>query len=237
MRETWGMAGGSWRPMWLALAFTAAVLMLFSLWPELDLIAARAAWSGDGFAAAGVPALKAFRKSSTWVLAIAALACLWLLARAGWRRRSASGLVDAPRAATALIGLVLGPGVLVNSILKQVWGRPRPVHLEMFGGEAPYVPVWQVSRWCPENCSFTSGEGASAAWLVYAALLLPSPWRERLIGPALLYGVALSFNRVLFGGHFISDVLVSWGLVGAVMAAVYALMRPLARPRLTEELA
>ena len=32
------------------------------------------------------------------------------------------------------LSLIVGPGILVNLILKDHWGRPRPVHVTMFGG-------------------------------------------------------------------------------------------------------
>ena len=41
--------------------------------------------------------------------------------------------------------LVLGPLLLVNVILKNDWGRPRPVEVDAFGGDAPYVEVWRIT--------------------------------------------------------------------------------------------
>ncbi len=46
-----------------------------------------------------------------------------------------------------LVGaLALGPGLLVNGILKEHWHRPRPVHVTEFGGNKPYVDWWNPAR-------------------------------------------------------------------------------------------
>ncbi len=34
---------------------------------------------------------------------------------------------------------ILGPGVLVNLLFKEHWGRPRPVNIVEFGGTQQYV--------------------------------------------------------------------------------------------------
>lgn len=212
-----------WSPLIAALIATAGISAVFLIWPGLDLWSAGLGYSDTGFQAASNPALKALRKSSSWAVAITALTAVFLLGRAVVRHRL--GFVrQAPRAIVSLLGLLIGPGLLVNTLLKNEWGRPRPNEILPFGGEAPYVPVWQISRWCDDNCSFTSGEGASSAWIVGSVALLPEPWRARLLVPAVIYGAALSINRMAFGGHFLSDVLLSWSMVLAVMAALHALI-------------
>lgn len=114
-----------------------------------------------------------------------------------------------------------GAGLLVNLTLKGLWGRPRPIHLEMFGGDAPYIAPWQITDWCADNCSFVSGEGASSAWMVAAVALMPEPWRRMLLAPVATYAVALSMNRIAFGAHFLSDIVLSWSLVAVVMAVLH----------------
>ena len=83
--------------------------------------------------------------------------------------------------------------------------------------------------WCDDNCSFVSGEGSAAAWLVAAVALTPAPLRTVLLPGTLAYGMALSLNRLAFGGHFLSDVLLSWSLTFLVTSLLYAAMRPVLR--------
>jgi lipid A 4'-phosphatase len=120
-----------------------------------------------------------------------------------------------------LSSLAIGPGLVVNLVFKEFWGRPRPSMIEAFGGESPFVTVWEVSGHCLSNCSFVSGEAAAAMWLVAVALVLPRRWRKPGIVVALVLAVLLSLNRVAFGRHFLSDVLLAWGLTLLVIAVVH----------------
>ncbi|WP_420470372.1 phosphatase PAP2 family protein [Brevundimonas sp. FT23042] len=207
-----------------ALFMTALATVWFLTAPTADLAVSQMFHvAGEGFPLSQAPLLKLLRRSSSWTLALALLVALGGLARAAWIG-GWSGLGAARRSWCALAGLALGPGLLINLTLKEFWGRPRPVQMVEFGGDAPYVPVWQISDWCRSNCSFASGEGASAAWLAAAVLLLPSPWRDRLMVPTLIYATALSLNRVAFGGHFISDIVLSWSLTALVMSLLHVWM-------------
>ena len=119
--------------------------------------------------------------------------------------------------------LIAGPLLLVNIILKNNWGRPRPVMVDVFGGDSPYVEVWRITDYCQTNCSFVSGETASAFWLMALALVVPRRFRVATAIVTGLYAALLSFNRILFGGHFLSDVLLSMGLTLMVVVIGYRL--------------
>ena len=71
-----------------------------------------------------------------------------------------------------LTTLIMGPGVLVNTILKDNWGRPRPRYVEEFGGDLPHQPVWVISDHCERNCSFVSGEASAAMWPYFGCVPL-----------------------------------------------------------------
>jgi membrane-associated phospholipid phosphatase len=119
---------------------------------------------------------------------------------------------------------LLGPGLLVNVLLKANWGRARPVQTDLFGGAWPYSEVWVVTDHCQSNCSFVSGEASMAFWLLGLVLVLPLGRRK---GGALILaalGVLVSLNRIAFGGHYLSDVLLAWALTGWVMVALFQLM-------------
>src|SRR6185369_11421417 len=108
-------------------------------------------------------------------------------------------------AATALAALALGPGLLVNGILKSYWGRPRPAVTDLFGGNLPFVPAGQWSDACPKNCSFVSGEAASTFWLLCLVPLLPTAWRRSGVIAIITVAVFTSGLRIAFGGHYLSD--------------------------------
>ena len=123
--------------------------------------------------------------------------------------------------------LALAPGIVVNLILKNHWGRPRPGQIDaIFGGDASLSSTSGRSpTTARRNCSFVSGEGSSAIWLMVVALLCRSAGRCRLPSSSgLMLAIALSLNRIAFGGHFLSDVLLCLGADALIIAFVYRLL-------------
>ena len=113
-----------------------------------------------------------------------------------------------PRAAVFLtVSLLIGPGLLVNGIMKPHWGRPRPIEITQFGGTLKFVNWWDPTGACDSNCSFISGEASTAAWMFGPAMLLPMPWRAAGIVVVAALTAAISGLRVIAGGHFFTDVL------------------------------
>ncbi len=123
-----------------------------------------------------------------------------------------------------LTSLMLGPGLIVSIILKDNWGRPRPWMTEYFGGDFPYVPVWKITEFCDKNCSFVSGEASVVVWLISVAFIVPLAWRRTIAIAILIVAVLLSLNRIAFGGHFLSDVVLSWEITLLVVRLVFRLI-------------
>jgi membrane-associated PAP2 superfamily phosphatase len=201
----------------------AALSFLFLAFPGLDLWASGAFYvPGRGFFLAADRALVVFRNSADWLVALVALLLLASLGLKLTRPEEASRIAPS-RVLFLLASLILGPGLLVNLILKDHWGRPRPFTLAAFGGSNPYVPVWEISSFCSRNCSFVAGEASAAAWLIGAALALPPRWRLPGVIAASVYALLIGANRIAFGGHFLSDVLLSFSLTFLVMAPLHRL--------------
>ncbi len=113
--------------------------------------------------------------------------------------------------------LSLAPGLIVNVVLKEHWGRARPVQTVDFGGkevfQKPYVKTDKGYH------SFSSGH-AAAAFSVFGIALLAR--RKKLfITLALVYGSGVSFARVAAGGHYLSDVVTSFFIVTLVSLLLY----------------
>jgi membrane-associated PAP2 superfamily phosphatase len=129
------------------------------------------------------------------------------------------------RAALFLIAsLALGPGLLVNVVLKEGWARPRPGMVTEFGGDYAFMPWWDPRGACDSNCSFVSGETSSAVWMTAPAMLAPPPWRYVALGTAGVYGIAFAFMRMLTGGHFLSDVIFAAIFTGLVIWTVHGFL-------------
>jgi membrane-associated phospholipid phosphatase len=130
--------------------------------------------------------------------------------------------------------LAIGPGLLVNVVLKSHWGRPRPVEVVQFGGKAAYVPWWNNGGSCTSNCSFVSGESSVAAWLFAPAVLVPPPWRMAAVGAAAIFTVTIGLLRMAFGGHFFTDVAFGALITLFVIWLTYGLIFRWPRTRLDE---
>jgi lipid A 4'-phosphatase len=122
-----------------------------------------------------------------------------------------------------LLSLLLGPGLAVNEGLKNHWGRARPVHITEFGGAALYSPPWKVSDQCQNNCSMSSGHAALGFFPMALAWVIRRQRRFWLTA-GLISGGVVGLGRILQGGHFLSDVLVSAAVVWLVCAALARFM-------------
>ena len=208
-------------PIFLALLAVIAGSLFLYVFPGIDQAVSRLFYDADeGFALQNSPPLRTLRSSAELLMRGIALVALCQIARSACARRAS------PRSLWLLSCLVVGPGLLVNGTLKAYWGRPRPRETDIFGGEAPYQKVWIISDWCASNCSFVSGEASSAFWIFAAALLVPRPYRTIVTTLAALYAAAVSLNRVAFGGHYLSDVVLAWLLCALVFMVLARLILP-----------
>ncbi|MGE5548280.1 MAG: phosphatase PAP2 family protein [Solirubrobacterales bacterium] len=213
------------RHPWL---WTAALLVPLVLFPAIDLTVS--AWFYD-------PALKGFPARTTpfgeWVrkdmppylFAVAGLVvALW--AAGEWRRKPIWG-VTRRVGAYVVLTLALGPGLVVNLLLKDSWGRPRPSTIAEFGGANHYVRPLFLSDQCDTNCSFASGHGALGFWPVALALLAPPRWRPWALAAAAAFGVMVGTVRIAQGGHFLSDVaFAAYITIGISVWLFHRLIRP-----------
>jgi lipid A 4'-phosphatase len=198
-------------------------LVLLGVWPELDL--AIAAWffeTPGQFAGAG-PQANVFRLFAA-LLPFAVYAGALLLYLGGLARVVPKHLSPHHRSLLFLsLSLALGPGLLVNEVLKAHFHRPRPIHVEPFGGPLPFRPFYRPDGNCRKNCSFPSGETAAAFWTAAPAALAPPPLRAAALGGAMLYGMATGLARMAAGAHFLSDVLFSGLLMGLIIIGLWPL--------------
>ena len=211
---------------WVIACGLAAVAagLVFAVAPALDLDAASAFYLGEGRFAGQGPWGNRFRALFYWlpVALFAGSVASYLARRAGLR------VAWAPSARGVLflaLSLALGPGLLVNAVLKEQSHRPRPVQVSEFGGDSAFRPFYRFDGACRHNCSFVSGEGSTAFWCIAPALLAPPGVRAAATAAAVLFGVAASVLRMAFGGHFLSDTvfaaLFTWLAAAAAWHLVY----------------
>ena len=120
--------------------------------------------------------------------------------------------------------LALGPGMLTNTLLKDHWGRVRPIDVVEFGGAGAFTPWWDPRGACPNNCSFIAGEPAAAFWTLAPAVLAPPQWRVLATAGALAFGSGVGVLRIAGGGHFFTDVVFAGVSIYLLIFAVYGLL-------------
>jgi lipid A 4'-phosphatase len=127
---------------------------------------------------------------------------------------------------------ILGPGVLVNGILKNYWSRPRPRQIEQFGGQWNYRHPHQPG--IPgKGKSFPCGHCTMG--FLFCSLMIFRKHKRWLAytGGAfgLLLGGLLSAARMLQGAHYLSDTLWSMGILLMLPIALYVIIlkRPTVR--------
>lgn len=122
------------------------------------------------------------------------------------------------REAVLLAATVVG-GWIVNSLVKLVVGRPRPLivpHLTEAGGQS-----------FPSGHSFNSAVVYIAIALAFAAMSPRRDVRWTLVACALVLSIAIAISRVWLGVHFPTDVAAGWlGGAGWAFLASALLHRP-----------
>lgn len=222
----------------IALGIAAVTGLLFGFYPDLDLRIARIFHTyvdanNNAFALRLNTPLMIARDAGLWVgtllitPVLAALAIKLFLPR---RKLLVPG-----RAILFLtVTLAVGPGLLVNVLLKDHWGRPRPIDVTQFGGTEHFVAWWDPRGDCPKNCAFVSGDVAGAFWTIAPAVLAPPPWRALCFGAALTLGFGMAAVRVIAGAHFVSDVLFAGVFTFLIIWIVHGLIYRWPRTRLDD---
>ena len=99
--------------------------------------------------------------------------------------------------------------IIVNVLLKNLWGRARPNEIEQLGGKEIFTPWYEISNACYSNCSFVSGDASVGFSIIILYLITKN---ILFFWSSLIMGLSIGLIRILEGGHFFSDVILS-GLV------------------------
>ena len=189
-------------------AVLVASLALFWLVPGVDLWVSGLFYSPlHGFVLGGWKPIADFEASVRWItwaiLAVILVGALWLrlIRRPLWR-------LDRKALIFLLAALAIGPGITVNTVLKDHWGRARPYQVSEFGGDKAFTAAPLIADQCARNCSFVSGHAALGFSLVSFAFLLPAgSARRNTFGAALGFGALVGLGRIAVGHHFLSDIV------------------------------
>ena len=107
------------------------------------------------------------------------------------------------QAAIVLLSLLLGPGLIVNTVFKDHWGRPRPYQV-MRDGKV-FSPVYEPHWGHSSSNSFPCGHGSIGFFV--GVPLLASGRRKAGTIFSVGFGSLVGLVRMLQGGHYLSDVV------------------------------
>jgi lipid A 4'-phosphatase len=123
--------------------------------------------------------------------------------------------------------MILGPGLIVNTVFKDHWGRPRPIDIVNFGGSETFRHAWEKGP-SGQGKSFPSGHAAVGFFLFSPFFILRKTsrrWAAFFLCLGLSYGVLMGAGRMIQGGHFPSDVLWSGAFTYLTGLILYYLFR------------
>ncbi len=224
-----------WLPDLLGLIVVAAMATLPFLTPHNDLSLQRCFYTPDAthpWSHENDAVWRWLYRFGPWPALLTALGALGVLAASRWRPALAR---HRAHALYLVLTLALGPGLLVNVIFKDHWGRPRPRQVTELGG------TWSYQTFVEKGVggrgkSFPCGHSAMGYYFVAFYFL----WRRRhparaasALAFAAAYGTVIGAARMAAGGHFASDV--AWSAVMTAATAFvlyYAVLRvPLVEDR------
>ena len=209
---------------WKFLCASVVLGLVFAFYPSLDLRTSGLFYRDGAFFLGRNPWVRFVYRG---VPVAATLYTLFILFAFGYlslgRRTTLLGL--GKKAYLYLIlAFALGPGLVVNLVLKDHYGRARPSQIVQFGGNKEFTPAFVLSDQVEPNGSFVCGHAAVGFYFVALALLFDGRRRRRVFAAAVGGGALIGLVRIVQGGHFLSDVVFSFVFVYLVSYLLYAFM-------------
>jgi lipid A 4'-phosphatase len=207
-----------------------AILVVLVLVPAIDLNVSRLFYDpATGFIWRNQPVPEflhnAIQIAARVIGAVTLLAFLYTAGRSVWTKVPATLLRLGPRSwAFLFLGLVLGPGLVANVVLKDNWNRARPVQVKEFGGHQYYSPPMVLSNQCEKNCSFVAGDAAMGFYLQIVAYVVARRFSGPLLAAGMAVGLAAGLLRIGMGAHFFSDVIYAGVFMTLTIAGLHAAM-------------
>ncbi len=131
---------------------------------------------------------------------VVALGSIWKKAWRRWTRM----------AVCWILVMVLGPGLIVNAVFKDWYGRPRPNKVVEYGGQETFRPVWVVGETPGKGKSFPCGHASIGFYFMAGYFCW---WRKnrrrarRWLATGLTVGIIVGLARMAGGAHWFSDVV------------------------------
>lgn len=147
-----------------------------------------------------------FYHAAPWLTGILMLGSLAVLVTSIFKT---SLLKFRKHAAFVFLVIALGPGLVVNSVFKPYWGRPRPREVVELGGHQKYQEFFRPN-FGGGGKSFPCGHcsvGFSYGLLFWIFLRRKKKMAYLSLVASIAFGFLMGIGRIAAGGHFFSDVV------------------------------
>ena len=192
------------KPLFIYIFSGFFIAVLFIIFPQLDIGFSQIFFADSEFFLSGNFFVYWVNKSVYYLVMLITM-LLVVLFLYGLIRNNAS---LRKKSIYLLVVLILGPGLIVNLVFKNNFGRVRPKNIIEFGGDSYFSPAFYISDQCKSNCSFTCGD-ASVGFYIYAFCYVFPQNRKWFFLLASIITLLFSFVRIVLGAHFLSDVIFS----------------------------
>lgn len=202
------------KPLPLLMIITAVLAGVFYIFPELDRWAIAPFFEqGSGFMYSTHPIVVFIYYAVPWLVGIFTIGVAAIYAAGKLTRKDMAFL---------LLVMAMGPGLMVNLVLKDHWGRARPYHVE-HAQTKQFSPPWVMASQCEGNCSFPSGH-ASVGFALLSIGLIARRYAALWMGGGVMLGSLIGISRMAQGSHYMSDVLFAGLVVSIVALVLHALL-------------
>jgi lipid A 4'-phosphatase len=123
------------------------------------------------------------------------------------------------------LAAAIGPGIIVNYVLKDNFGRARPSQITEFKGDNKFSRPFEISNQCTTNCSFPSGHAAMGYYFTAVAYLLTGRCFSLFYISGIIFGSIVGLTRIMVGAHFASDVVSACFLILLINHLIYTLWK------------
>lgn len=187
----------------------AAFTIFFILFPKLDIQIANYFYDPElGFLYKTNVIVQMLYMSIPIITKIFAITCLLYMVYLYLKHKKPKLILNSS-AFFLFITAIIGPGLIVNTVLKDNFGRARPRQIKEFNGNKEFTNAFAITNQCEKNCSFSSGHAAMAFYFSAIAYIVSTLYFTRIYLLGIAFGISVGLSRIIMGGHFASDVVTS----------------------------
>lgn len=209
--------------VWFIFGFLA---LFFHFNPHFDIYVSSLFYEPKlGFYLAENPVVKGIYLAVKFMCAIFLIVTLWYAFKIYKATRSYKVSHYLPIIYILLV-VIIGPGLLVHEVVKEIYNRPRPRQVEIFGGTEQFQSAFTIMHTDKDLYSFVSGHAAAGFMFFSIAFLMSGKRRVNMFIFSVTFGSFIGFIRIVQGGHFLSDIVFSGFLIYFTAYYLYMLIQP-----------